>query len=153
MTLANRGSAASQSVSSRAATRSQVHSPLRHVFGTTSFSVDPYQLGNDEALIVLSGRPTLRMPDGERVLATGDVAQFPRGPSGAQRFLDALYRDGGVPAPIPCGFAARESRAGSRLRGFSPDQEARSCPLEFAPIRRSRIGTKMGTKDHRFLSI
>jgi uncharacterized cupin superfamily protein len=56
----------------------------------------PYHFhhGNDEALIVLSGRPTLRMPDGERVLATGDVAQFPRGPSGAHQ----LVNEGDEPA-------------------------------------------------------
>jgi hypothetical protein len=37
--------------------------------------------------------------------------------------------------------------------GFSPDLELKSCSLEFAPIRRSRIGTKMGTQNHRFLKI
>jgi uncharacterized cupin superfamily protein len=37
---------------------------------------------SEEWLLVVSGRPTLRTPDGERELQPGDVAAFPRGPSG-----------------------------------------------------------------------
>jgi uncharacterized cupin superfamily protein len=50
----------------------------------------PYHFhhGNDEALIVLSGRPTLRTPDGERELAAGDVARFPTGPTGAHQMVN-----------------------------------------------------------------
>jgi uncharacterized cupin superfamily protein len=44
--------------------------------------------GNDEALIVLSGRPTVRTPDGERELERGDVVHFPRGPSGAHQLVN-----------------------------------------------------------------
>src|SRR6185369_11855235 len=36
-----------------------------------------YELGCEEWLLVVSGRPTLRSPDGERELAPGDVAVFP----------------------------------------------------------------------------
>jgi uncharacterized cupin superfamily protein len=39
--------------------------------------------GNEELLIVLRGRPTLRAPDGERELESGDCVHFPRGPDGA----------------------------------------------------------------------
>ena len=42
-----------------------------------------YELGCEEWLIVLSGRPTLRSPDGERELEPGDLAVFPEGPDGA----------------------------------------------------------------------
>jgi uncharacterized cupin superfamily protein len=42
-----------------------------------------YELGCEEWLIVLSGRPTLRSADGERELAPGDLAVFPEGPAGA----------------------------------------------------------------------
>lgn len=42
-----------------------------------------YELGCEEWLIVLSGRPTLRGPDGEHELAPGDLAVFPEGPTGA----------------------------------------------------------------------
>jgi len=47
----------------------------------------PYHLhhANEEWLLVLDGRPTLRTPDGERELRAGDVACFPRGPAGAHQ--------------------------------------------------------------------
>ena len=39
----------------------------------------PYHFhhGAEEVLLVLEGTPTLRTPDGERVLAPGDVVHFP----------------------------------------------------------------------------
>lgn len=37
----------------------------------------------EELLIVLRGRPTLRTPEGERVLQEGDVVHFPVGPAGS----------------------------------------------------------------------
>ena len=40
---------------------------------------------NEEWLIVVSGTPTLRSPDGEQVLREGDVACFRRGPEGAHQ--------------------------------------------------------------------
>ena len=51
----------------------------------------PYHLhhGNEEWLIVLRGRPTLRTPDGERELVEGDVACFPRGSAGAHLVRNA----------------------------------------------------------------
>jgi uncharacterized cupin superfamily protein len=47
--------------------------------------VFPYHwhLGNEEWLIVVSGRPTLRTPAGESQLAPGDVAAFAGDASGA----------------------------------------------------------------------
>ena len=42
-----------------------------------------YELGAEEWLIVVAGKPTLRGPDGERDLEPGDVAVFPEGPAGA----------------------------------------------------------------------
>ena len=47
----------------------------------------PYHLhhANEEWLIVLRGRPTLRTPDGERELVEGDVACFPRGAAGTHQ--------------------------------------------------------------------
>lgn len=38
--------------------------------------------GNEEWMLVLRGRPTLRTPDGERRLEEGDVVAFPRGRDG-----------------------------------------------------------------------
>lgn len=44
-----------------------------------------YELGNDELLVVVSGRPTLRAPDGERELRPGDCVLFRSGPEGAHQ--------------------------------------------------------------------
>jgi uncharacterized cupin superfamily protein len=41
--------------------------------------------GSEELLIVLRGRPTVRMHDGDRQLAEGDVVPFPRGPAGGHQ--------------------------------------------------------------------
>lgn len=42
-----------------------------------------WQVVEEEWLIVLAGRPTLRDPSGERVLEPGDCVVFKRGPEGA----------------------------------------------------------------------
>jgi uncharacterized cupin superfamily protein len=44
--------------------------------------------GAEELLVVLRGRPTLRGPDGERVLDEGDVVHFPVGPTGAHQLIN-----------------------------------------------------------------
>jgi uncharacterized cupin superfamily protein len=51
----------------------------------------PYHLhhANEEWLLVLRGRPTLRAPDGERELAEGDVVCFVRGGAGAHQVRNA----------------------------------------------------------------
>jgi uncharacterized cupin superfamily protein len=45
-----------------------------------------FHYGNEEWLLVVSGRPTLRTPDSERELTEGDVVCFPAGPGGAHSF-------------------------------------------------------------------
>ncbi len=47
----------------------------------------PYHLhhGMEEWLVVVDGSPTVRTPDGERVLRRGDVLCFPPGPAGAHQ--------------------------------------------------------------------
>jgi uncharacterized cupin superfamily protein len=44
-----------------------------------------YEYGNEEWLIVLAGRPTVRTPEGELELTPGDVTSFPEGPAGAHQ--------------------------------------------------------------------
>ena len=44
-----------------------------------------YEYGNEEWLLVLDGRPTLRHPDGEDELEPGDVVCFPVGSRGAHK--------------------------------------------------------------------
>ncbi len=46
------------------------------------------QYANEELLIVLSGHPTLRTPDGERRLEEGEVTVFPVGPRGAHQLFN-----------------------------------------------------------------
>ncbi len=50
-------------------------------------SVCPYhwEAGDEEWLLVLEGRPTLRTPDGEEELEPGDVVCFAPGPEGAHK--------------------------------------------------------------------
>ena len=55
-----------------------------------------YEYGAEEWLLVVSGRPTLRVPDGERELRPGDVACFPEGPAGAH----AVRNDAEEPARV-----------------------------------------------------
>lgn len=58
----------------------------------------PYHFhhAQEELVIVLSGRLTLRTPDGERELVEGDVLHFETGPSGAH----ALRNDTNEPARV-----------------------------------------------------
>ena len=52
-------------------------------------SVCPYHYEYDEEwLLVLTGRPVLRDPDGEHELETGDVVCFPVGPTGAHQVFN-----------------------------------------------------------------
>ena len=41
--------------------------------------------GSEELLVVLRGRPTVRMHDGEHPLSEGDVVPFPPGPEGGHQ--------------------------------------------------------------------
>ena len=43
---------------------------------------------NAEWVIVLRGEPSLRTPEGERVLQEGDVVSFPRGKDGAHQIIN-----------------------------------------------------------------
>jgi uncharacterized cupin superfamily protein len=48
-----------------------------------------YELGCEEWLVVVSGRPTLRTPDGKRELDPGEIAVFREGPAGAHKVTNA----------------------------------------------------------------
>ncbi len=61
--------------------------------GGSVYELDPgesvcpyhYEQPDEEWLLVLTGRPTLRDPDGEHELAEGDLICFPEGPEGAHK--------------------------------------------------------------------
>ena len=67
------------------------------LLGGSLYDVDPgkklwpYHLhhANEEWLLVVRGRPTLRTPEGERELAEGDVVCFRRGKEGAHQVRNA----------------------------------------------------------------
>ena len=52
-----------------------------------------YEIGFDEWLIVLTGRPTLRTPEGEQELRAWDVAFFPDGETGAHKVTNNTEED------------------------------------------------------------
>jgi uncharacterized cupin superfamily protein len=64
--------------------------------GASLFELEPgcaafplhYHLGNEELLIVLAGRPSLRTPAGERVLEPGAAVAFPVGEPGAHQVVN-----------------------------------------------------------------
>ena len=52
--------------------------------GSSQF-VYHFHHGSEELLVILRGSPTVRMHDGDRELAEGDVVPFPRGPEGGHQ--------------------------------------------------------------------
>jgi uncharacterized cupin superfamily protein len=52
-----------------------------------------WQVGEEEWLVAVGGRPTLRTPEGERTLEPWDAAVFTRGPAGAHQ----VRNDSGEP--------------------------------------------------------
>ena len=69
-----------------------VREPLGgELIGSSLYELEPgeqlwpyhYHRGNEEWLIVVSGAPTLRTPEGERGLRAGDIVGFPDGEAGA----------------------------------------------------------------------
>ncbi len=63
------------------------------MLGATVYELPPgeksfpyhYEYANEEWLLVVAGRPTLRTPEGEQELEPGDVVCFPEGPEGAHQ--------------------------------------------------------------------
>src|SRR2546423_7633068 len=55
-----------------------------------------YELNKEEWLVAITGRRTLRTPEGERTLEPGDVVCFPEGPEGAH----AVRNDGEEPSRV-----------------------------------------------------
>jgi uncharacterized cupin superfamily protein len=47
-----------------------------------------FHLAEEEALVVLDGRPELRTPDGRRELERGEVVSFPPGEGGAHQLVN-----------------------------------------------------------------
>ena len=86
------------------------------LIGCTLYEFDPgaqlwpyhFHWNNDEWLIVVDGTPTLRVPDGERELRTGDLVAFNEGEAGAH----TLYNRSDGPARVAI-FSSRNQGSGS----------------------------------------
>lgn len=73
------------------------HSVRGALLGATLYETPPgeklwpyhWERGCEEFLVVVSGRPTLRTPAGERELRAGDVVAFPEGEDGAHQLWNA----------------------------------------------------------------
>ena len=112
--------------------------PPGHDLGMTLYELLPGQTqcpyhfhhGDEEMILVLRGRPTLRTPEGERELEPGDFVHFPKGPAGAHQMINrsdepARYVVGSSNvAPEVCeypdsgkiaAFSRLESQRGQRL--------------------------------------
>lgn len=55
-----------------------------------------YEYPEEEWLLVLAGRPTLRHPQGEAELREGDIVAFPEGPEGAHQVTNHTDADARV---------------------------------------------------------
>jgi uncharacterized cupin superfamily protein len=86
-----------------------------------------YELGNDELLVVVTGRPSLRTPDGERELAPGDCVLFPSGPAGAHKVTNRS--DGPVRVLLVSNFAlpraAVQPDSGKMMVRWGPGRDER----------------------------
>lgn len=63
--------------------RGDVLGATMYELGPGNFAVYHFHHGAEELMIVLRGSPTLRGPDGDRLLEEGEVVHFPPGPAGA----------------------------------------------------------------------
>jgi uncharacterized cupin superfamily protein len=88
--------------------RTQVGARLgAELLGATVYETPPgeklwpyhWELGCEEFLVVVSGLPTLRTPDGERTLEPGDIVAFPEGEPGAHQ----LWNDSDEPFRVLIG--------------------------------------------------
>jgi uncharacterized cupin superfamily protein len=102
-------------------TRTRVGERLgAELLGATIYETPPgeklwpyhWELGCEEFAVVVSGTPTLRTPDGERVLAPGDVVSFPEGEPGAHQ----LWNDSDEPLRVLIG----STKSGVYVAGY-PD--------------------------------
>ena len=93
--------------------------------GTTVYELPPgqsicpyhYEYGEEEWLLVLSGRPTLRHPEGSDELETWDVVCFPSGPAGAH----AIHNDTDETVRVLM-YSTLDESGGDRLPGQRQDR-------------------------------
>ena len=121
-----------------------------------------YEVGFEEWLIVLAGRPTLRTPEGEEELRPWDVAFFPDGEDGAHKVTNRTDETGARRDPLeqdPTGrrrlSGLEQTRRLAAEQALPPDgrrrllgrralsSRARSGPSARATARRQTKATKV----------
>ena len=110
--------------------------PPGNTLGMSVYELLPHQTqcpyhfhhGNEELVLVVQGRPTLRTPDGERELEPGDVVHFPTGASGAHNVVNRtdepvryVVADTKVTLPRGAGTRTPEQVAAAVLRAIRED--------------------------------
>ena len=103
-----------------------------------------YELGNDELLVVVSGTPTLRAPDGERELEPGDCILFPSGPDGRTQADEPIRRPRPRPARLELRAAARGGAGGQRKDDGALGRGAGGAALVLARRGRGLLGRRSG---------
>src|SRR5438309_84349 len=110
-------------------------------------AIGPYHFEwtDEEWLIVLAGRPTLRTPEGERTLDPGDTVCFPAGPDGAHHTrndTDELVRVALLSTKNEFGIAEYPDSdkvgvwAGGELVDERPGDHGLAVPAEREPDQR-----------------
>ena len=82
-----------------------------------------YEYGAEEWLIVVSGRPTLRVPDGEHELRAGDVVCFPEGRTAPTSCATTRTSRCGSWSPRRSSFPTRPSTRTAARSGSGPASE------------------------------
>jgi uncharacterized cupin superfamily protein len=114
--------------------------PRGHRIGLSVFELLPGQTqtpyhfhhGNEELILVLGGRPTLRTPDGERELEAGDAVHFPTGPGGAHQVVNRTQE--------PARYVVMDSKVSPEIVEY-PD----SGKLAVMSRAESQRGSPLGT--------
>ena len=101
-----------------------------------------FEWTDEEWLIVISGSPVLRTPDGERTLEPGDVTCFPPGPAGAHHVRNASD------TPLRVAILSTKNEFGIAVPGQRQDRDlGRATPTTCSADRRnSTTGTEKNTK-------
>ena len=122
-------------------TRASARSIGAAALGMTVYELDEgqsicpyhYEYPEEEWLLVLEGTPTLRDPDGEHVLAPGDVVCFPRAPRAPTRSR--------TDADEPARVAMLSTKPKTSVAVYPDSDKVGVWPLKQAlpPVRRRRL--------------
>ncbi|HEV2768631.1 MAG TPA: cupin domain-containing protein [Solirubrobacteraceae bacterium] len=100
-----------------------------------------FHYADEELLIVLEGRPTLRTPGGERELEQGEAVCFAVGEEGAHQLINrAISRSPSSRSPATAGRTSSTTRTPTRSVSASACHTAAGCEPSSAVGTRSATG-------------